>query len=412
MRSVRPRFGKPAATQSTFRPKVSTPSFSSQPKKNVPGRGPLSDPVLLTPGPLTTSLSVKEAVLHDFGSRDQKFMDINKSIRERLLDIAEVTADQYVAVPIQGSGTFAVEAAIGTLTHPTKSKVLVLANGAYGLRMAKICQYLKRKYVLLQKNEDEAINAEEVESILKKDPEITHVGVIQSETTSGIINPVDQIGEVVQKFSKKFIVDAMSSFGVIGLDTKNVNYDAIIASSNKCLEGLPGMAFAITKKSTLEQCQGNSHSLALDLYDQNIQMNQTNQWRFTPPTHVIVSFEQAIQEYLAEGGRKGRNQRYVENCNTLISGMRQLGFKTLIADHLQGPIIVTFHMPADKNFHFQTFYDRLKDKKYVIYPGKLTVAPSFRIGCIGRIFKSDILDALKVIEETLKEMKVTNCGPQ
>eukprot|EP01097_Dermamoeba_algensis_P000980 TRINITY_DN1363_c0_g1_i2.p1 TRINITY_DN1363_c0_g1~~TRINITY_DN1363_c0_g1_i2.p1 ORF type:complete len:390 (-),score=79.15 TRINITY_DN1363_c0_g1_i2:45-1214(-) len=376
-----------------------------------PMRSFSKDPVLLTPGPLTTSLSTKEAALHDYGSRDQRFLDINSRIRKSILDIAGVGHDKYVTVPVQGSGTFAVEATIGTLTNTETSKILVLANGAYGIRMGRICQYLKRKHTVVSKNEDEIVTPQDAEKALSADPSITHVGVIHSETTSGVLNPVDEIGKVVQKYQKKFIVDAMSSFGVIGLDTKNINYDAIVASSNKCLEGLPGMAFAICKKSTLEQCQGNSHSLALDLFDQNKGFSENNQWRFTPPTHVIAAFDQAIKEYNEEGGREGRYRRYRENCQVLVDGMRALGFKTLLPDETQGPIIVTFHMPKDPRFNFQKFYDSLKEVGYVIYPGKLTVAPSFRIGCIGRIDKSDIKGALKAIVATLKEMQVTECGP-
>ena len=368
------------------------------------------DPWLLTPGPLTTSLSVKQAMLRDFGSRDHEFIAINARVRKKLVDIAGGGND-FVCVPMQGSGTFAIEAAIGTLLPPD-GKALVLINGAYGKRMARICDYHARAHDYLEWPEDSPNDAGDVEEKLAADPSLTHVFGVHCETTSGILNPVERIGEVCARHGKPFIIDAMSAFGAIDLDAGKSPFDALVASSNKCLEGVPGMGFVIVRRELLSRSEGNSPSLSLDLYDQWKAMEANAQWRFTPPTHCIVALEQAIREHEAEGGVAGRGARYRRNCEILVSGMRALGFETLLPDDLQAPIIVTFHMPADPAFDFKTFYDSLNAKGYVIYPGKLTVAESFRIGCIGRLGAREMEGALEAIRRTLKEMGVSRCGPE
>ena len=367
------------------------------------------DPYLLTPGPLTTALATKEAMLHDWGSRDSEFIAANAGVRERLVTIAGGQGT-HVCVPMQGSGTFAVEAALGTLV-PRDGKALILINGAYGVRMSKILDYMGRSYVTHETPEDVPPEAADVDAILSADPAITHVLVVHCETTSGILNPVEAIAEVVQGQNRNLIVDAMSAFGAIGLDSREVPYDAILASSNKCLEGVPGMGFAIIRQSALEACQGNSHSLALDLYEQWVSMEKNKQWRFTPPTHVVIAFAKALDLYDAEGGREGRYGRYSNNCKILVEGMRARGFETLLPDALQAPIIVTFHTPADPKFHFETFYEALRRQGFVIYPGKLTVADSFRIGCIGQLGESEMLGVLAAIDQTIEEMGVTDRAP-
>ncbi len=368
------------------------------------------DPWLLTPGPLTTSLSVKQAMLHDFGSRDHEFIAINARVREKLVAIAGGGND-FVCVPMQGSGTFAVEAAIGTLMPP-EGKALILINGAYGRRMARICDYYRRAYDVLEWPEDTPNDADAVEERLAADPSLTHVFGVHCETTSGILNPVERVSEVCARHRRRFIIDAMSAFGAIELNASKTPFDALVASSNKCLEGIPGMGFVIVKREFLSRSEGIAPSLSLDLYDQWKAMEANAQWRFTPPTHCIVAFDQAIREHEAEGGVAGRGARYRRNCRILVSGMRALGFETLLPDELQAPIIVTFHMPADPAFDFKTFYDALNAKGYVIYPGKLTVAESFRIGCIGRLGEKEMKGALEAIRATLKEMGVSRCAPE
>jgi len=377
--------------------------------KTPAGDLPEDDAWLLTPGPLTTSMATKEAMLHDWGSRDAAFIDANARVRQRILKVANAR-DTHVCVPLQGSGTFAVEATLGTLV-PRNGKALIVINGAYGHRMVRILDYMGRRYSILETPEDTPPDPAEVDGFLARDESITHVLVVHCETTSGILNPVEAIAEVVAKRDRRLIIDAMSSFGAIPLDAAVVPFDALIASSNKCLEGVPGAGFAIIRKTALEAAKGNSHSLSLDLHDQWVAMEGNGQWRFTPPTHVIVALDAAIEQFEEEGGVAGRNARYSANCRALVDGMRRLGFATLLPDDLQAPIIVTFKIPADAAFDFEAFYDRLKDRNYVIYPGKLTVAPSFRIGCIGHLGVAQIEGALRAVEEVLGEMGVTQCGP-
>jgi len=367
------------------------------------------DPWLLTPGPLTTSSATKEAMLHDWGSRDATFIETNQRVRDNLLKIAEAEGS-HVCVPVQGSGTFAVEATIATLL-PRDGKALVLINGAYGKRMVKIIEYLGRAYAVLETPEDTPPSLIDLDDTLSNDADITHVLVVHCETTSGILNPIKEIADIVEKHKRHLIIDAMSAFGAIALSARNVRFDAVMASSNKCLEGVPGMGFSIIRQSELEKCKGNAHSLSLDLYDQWVTMEDTKQWRFTPPIHVIVAFDKAMEQFFEAGGVDGRNSRYSNNRKVLVDGLREMGFETLLPDHLQAPIIVTIKMPADPAFDFQTFYDRLKDQGYIIYPGKLTVAPSFRIGCIGALNETHMNGVLEVIRQTVADMGIKTGAP-
>ena len=367
------------------------------------------DPWLLTPGPLTTSRAVKEAMLHDWGSRDAEFIKLNARVRDRLVELAGGQGT-HVCVPLQGSGTFIVEAAIGTLLPPA-GKLVMLVNGAYGKRIVRICEYLRCPCVVLETPEDRPVDPAALDAALAADQGITHVGVVQCETTSGVLNPVEAVAAVTARRGRRLLVDAMSAFGALPLDAASVPYDALVASSNKCLEGVPGVGFAIVRQSALEEARGNAPSLSFDLYDQWIAMEQTRQWRFTPPTHVLAALDQALAEHAAEGGIAGRGARYASNCRILVEGLRALGFETLLPDRLQAPIIVTVRMPGDPKFNFESFYDRLSRRGYVIYPGKLTVADSFRIGCIGRIGETEMRGVLRAIGQILAEMGVTRCAP-
>ena len=297
--------------------------------------------------------------------------------------------DTHVAVPLQGSGTFVVEAMLGCFV-PANGKLLLLVNGAYGKRMAKMCDYLGRAYEVLEYAEDQVVSITDLDHTLAKDAAITHVAVVHTETTSGILNPLKEVANVVEKHKRGLLVDAMSAFGAIPVSTKEIQFDALCASSNKCLEGAPGMGFCIARQNALEQTKGNSPSLSLDLYEQWQGMEANGQWRFTPPTHVLLAFDQAMNEFDEEGGTAGRGGRYQDNCRVLVDGMRQLGFQTLLPDEVQAPNIITFHMPNDENFDFAEFYELMRQQGYVIYPGKLTVADSFRMGCIGRLGEKDM----------------------
>ncbi|MDH3716053.1 MAG: 2-aminoethylphosphonate--pyruvate transaminase [Gammaproteobacteria bacterium] len=367
------------------------------------------DPWLLTPGPLTTSASVKSAMLNDWGSRDSAFIAINAQMREQLVALAGGEGT-HVCVPLQGSGTFTVEATIGTLV-PSDGKAAILINGAYGQRIARICDYYARRYVTLESAEDVPNDPAALDRLLAQDAEITHVVAVHCETTSGILNPIEAIAETTARHGRALIIDAMSAFGALAIDAAEVAFDALVASSNKCLQGVPGMGFAIIRRAALEACAGNSPSLSLDLHAQWTAMEGNGQWRFTPPTHVIVAFHKALQEHAQEGGVAGRHRRYQHNLDVLVQGMRDLGFVTLLPDELQAPIIVTFHVPDEANFVFEKFYARLVDRGYVIYPGKLTVADTFRIGCIGELGEAEIHGALQAIADVLAEMGVANRAP-
>ena len=366
------------------------------------------DALLLTPGPLTTSRSVKAAMLHDWGSRDAEFLRINREVLEWLPPIVNAAAT-HVTVPVQGSGTFAVEAMLTSLV-PADGAVLVLINGAYGHRAKRILEIARRGVVVHETAEDTPPDLAAVERILASTPGITHVFAVHCETTSGILNPVAEIGALAAKHGKSFLLDSMSAFGALPLDADAVHADAIAASSNKCIEGVPGLGFVLCRREALARAAGNATTLALDLHDQWQAFEKTGQYRFTPPIHVIVAFHQALEEFRAEGGQPGRGARYAANGRVLVEGMRALGFRTLLPDALQAPIIVTFHMPRDPRFVFQRFYDALKDRGYVIYPGKLTVADSFRIGCIGRLYPEQMAGALAAVREVLAEFGMTDAA--
>jgi len=374
-----------------------------------PAASETGDPLLLTPGPLTTSASVKQAMVHDWGSRDQGFIAINRMVLEKIVELAGAQGT-HVTVPVQGSGTFAVEAMITSFV-PRTGKLLVVINGAYGQRAKKIAEIAGRAVATYETPEDTPPDLARLEAMLVADPAITHVFAVHCETTSGILNPIAEIAALVKKQGRRLLVDSMSAFGAIEIDARSVYYDALAASSNKCLEGVPGLGFVVCRSSALAECKGQATTLVLDLFDQAEGFAKTGQYRFTPPIHVIVALGKAIEEHAAEGGMAGRGKRYRENAKVLIDGMRAMGFQTLLPNDLQAPIIITFHMPTDPKFVFQNFYDGLKDRGYVIYPGKLTVADSFRMGCIGRLYPDHMRGALAAVREVLDEMRVTNGGP-
>jgi len=315
----------------------------------------------------------------------------------------------HVCVPIQGSGTFAVEAMLGTFV-PRDGKLLILVNGAYGRRMARMCEYSGRAFIEYETAENTPPDPAELDRLLAADPAVTHVAAVHCETTSGILNPIEAIADIVARRGRRLLIDSMSAFGALPIDARKIPYDALAASSNKCLEGVPGIGFIVARRDALERCEGNAPALSLDLYDQWRFFGRSGQWRFTPPTHVIGAFGKALELHAAEGGVAGRGARYRRNCTLLVDGMRALGFETLLPDALQAPIIVTFHMPADPRFKFDAFYDRLSEKGYVIYPGKLTIAETFRIGCIGALGEAEMTGAVAAIGATLAEFGVADCS--
>ena len=370
----------------------------------------LGEPFLLTPGPLTTSYQVKAQMLRDWGSWDDDFRAMTQEMRDRLLALIGDGAEAFDCVPMQGSGSFSVEAMLGTFI-PTSGKALVLANGAYGQRSAQTLQYLNRDHIILDKGDYLPPRGEMVAQILAQDPAITHVVAIHCETSSGILNPIEEVSQATYAAGRALLIDSMSAFGALPLDANQIRYEALVSSANKCIEGVPGFGFVIARKTALEAAKGNSHSLCLDLHAQWAHMNKTGQWRYTPPTHVVAAFLEALRAHEAEGGVAARGARYSQNRDVIVEGMRSLGFETLLKDRWLSPIIVTFFCPADPKFKFEHFYALMKKKGFIIYPGKLTKLDSFRIGCIGQLDAHTMRQVVCAAQETLNEMDVSDGAP-
>ena len=367
------------------------------------------DAILLTPGPLTTTLRTKLAMLRDWGSWDTDFNALTAEVRRQLLAIVH-GEDTHVVVPLQGSGTFSVEAAVATVV-PRHGHVLVLDNGAYCKRLGKLATLMGRRTTVLARAEDAPVSAAELEAALDADPSITHVGFIHCETGTGVLNPLAEVSEVCRRHGKGLIVDAMSSFAALPIDAREVTFDALIAASGKCLEGVPGMGFVFIRQAVLDGCAGNSHSLSMDLHDQHVYMGKTGQWRFTPPTHVVAALAEAIRQFVEEGGQPARLARYTDNCTTLVDGMAALGFEPFLKPDVQAPIIVTFHAPAHEAYDFRRFYEAAKARGFILYPGKLTTVETFRVGCIGAIGRNEMKQAVAAVADALREMGIPNGAP-
>lgn len=365
------------------------------------------DKLLFTPGPLTTSEAVKSAMLRDLGSRDHEFINTVKSVRADLLELGGVSKESgFESILMQGSGTFGIESVI-TSVVPENGQVLVIINGAYGERISKIVKIHRIRQIRLVYEEDQVPSLSDIEKELQENASITHVAVIHCETTTGIINPIAEIGGLVKKYNKTYIVDAMSSFGAVPVNVKDAGIDFLISSSNKCIEGVPGFSFIIANRDALMKAQGIAQNLVLDLYAQWEGLEKDGQFRFTPPTHAILAFRQAVDELKKEGGVQGRAKRYSQNHLRLVEGMRKLGFREYLAPEKQGYIITSFHYPVDTNFDFKDFYNRLNSMGQVIYPGKLSKVDCFRIGNIGQIYPDDIQVLLDCIDNVIKDMNIS-----
>lgn len=371
---------------------------------------PTKDPYLLTPGPLTTSPEVKQAMLRDWGSWDDDFRAMTAELRQRLVDLLGDGKADYDCVPLQGSGTFVVEAMLASFV-PKDGKVLALCNGAYGKRAVEILRYLGRAHEVIDMGDYAPPRGWQVAERLERDPAITHVIVIHCETSSGILNPLQEIAEAVSAAGRALLIDSMSAFGAIPLCPAQIPFQAAVSSANKCIEGVPGFGFVLARRDALQAAQGNSHSLSLDLHAQWRAMEATGQWRFTPPTHVVAAFLAALHAHAAEGGVMGRGARYLRNREVLVAGMRDLGFATLLEDAWLSPIITTFFCPADPAFTFTTFYDRMKARGFILYPGKLTHAESFRIGHIGQVDAEVMGAVVDAAGQVLTQMGVTSAAP-
>lgn len=365
--------------------------------------------LLLTPGPLSTSPTVRAAMWYDSCTWDNDYKHIVSSIRSSLLTLAHCDAAKYTTVLMQGSGSFGVESVLGSTIHREHHRLLILVNGVYGQRMVQMATVLALPHVVYAVQENETFNSIELERYLA-DAAFTHVAVVHCETTTGILNDIDVIAAIVKRHHKILIVDAMSSFGGIPLDIPSLKIDFLISSANKCIQGVPGFSFVICDREALQSCQHNAKSLSLDLFSQWEAMEKdAGKWRYTSPTHVVLAFQQALKELEIEGGIEARHQRYLQNQQCLASGMRALGFATYIDHALQSPIITTFLAPTcvpgtNKPFHFNSFYHYLKAKGFVIYPGKVTTRNTFRLGNIGHLFVADVQRFLGFVRQFCEEL--------
>ena len=364
-----------------------------------------ADKLLFTPGPLTTSTTVKATMLADVGSRDSGFIEMVRDIRRQLVALAGVSEDTHTAVLMQGSGTFGLESVLAS-TVPRDGKLLTIVNGAYGRRITAMAEMLDIATVMLEMPEDQTPLPTDVDLLLADDRTITHVSVAHCETTTGIINPVTEIGEIVHHHGRSYFVDAMSSFGAVPLHVDEAHIDYLVSSANKCIEGVPGFSFVIARTEALTATRGFARSLSLDLLAQYEGLEASGQFRFTPPTHVLRAFHRALVELDQEGGVEGRAARYRANYEVLVTGMRNMGFVEYLPVADQGYIITSFRYPDDANFDFDGFYQRLSARNFVIYPGKVSDADCFRIGTIGRIFRDDVENLVTAIGEVLDEMSV------
>lgn len=356
-------------------------------------------PLLLTPGPLTTTATVKASMQADHGTWDDDYKELTQWVRHELVAIANARQKDYTAVLMQGSGSFGVEATLGTAIPKQNATLLIAANGAYGERMMQMADYLNIAHVDLKVSETDPITHDLVATMLDAHPEITHFAMVHCETTTGILNPIETILPELQERHIVTIVDAMSSFGGVPIDLTALQADYLITSSNKCIQGVPGFSIVLAKRATLETTQYQARSLSLDLYDQYKTFEEHDgKWRFTSPTHVVYAFAQALRELADEGGITVRFRRYQKNEQLIREGLLALGYQVVIAEAVQSPIITSFLYPTD-DFDFRAFYNYLKDRGFLIYPGKVSKADSFRIGNIGDISKADVTRLLQIITD-------------
>lgn len=358
---------------------------------------------LLTPGPLTTSKKVKEQMLFDRCTWDDEYKVITQKIRKQLLEIAQASEEMYTSVLMQGSGSFGVESVLNSVINKA-DKLLIVSNGAYGERIITMAKYIGINYINYHTEYDKVFEINEIKNILNKDKSITHIAMVHCETTTGILNPIEEMAKIAKEYGKVLIIDAMSSLGGIPINVEKLGIDYLISSANKCIQGVPGFCFVIAKREKLLKCEGNSKSLCLDLYDQWKYMEKDGKWRFTSPTHVVAAFSKAIDELIEEGGVIARNDRYKNNNFILRKMLKYMGFEPYIRESLQSPIITTFLFPNTK-FDFNDFYNYVKTRGYVLYPGKLTETDTFRVGNIGEIYQDDIKKLCEIIGDYMGGQK-------
>ncbi|MBN8892797.1 MAG: 2-aminoethylphosphonate--pyruvate transaminase [Rhodospirillales bacterium 70-18] len=367
-----------------------------------------ADPLLLTPGPVSVSMTTKQVMLKDRASGGDEFhADINLA-RDYMVSLVNGQG-AYTAIPLPGSATYANEAVIAGLVPPG-GKLLIHTNGVYGDRLIEICAHAGVPYAAIRTQPFVPPTAAQFEAAILADPAITHVFVVHCETSTGVLNPVEAIAEVCKAHAKGLLIDAVASFGAMPLDARKLGFQAVTVSSNKCMQGVPGIGWSVVQKTALENARGNCRALVLDLWDQNQHMDRTNAFRFTPPTQVLAAFAQACREHAAEGGTEARLARYRANWRRLVDGMRQMGFATVVPDEYASPIVATFHNPDHPNFSFQKLFEGMKTRGFIIFPGRLALADTFRIGCMGDVTEADMAEAMAAVADTMREMGIGGLG--
>jgi len=367
-----------------------------------------ADPLLLTPGPVSTTRSVKAAMMRDRASGGDEFRTDLALARNYMVSVIHGEG-AYTAVPIPGSATYANEGVIAQLV-PAGGKLLIHTNGVYGDRLIEIASHLGKSYSVIRTAPFTPATAAQYEQAMEADSAITHVMTVHCETSTGVVNPLDTVAEVCRRHAKGLFIDAVASFGAMEIDARKLGFQAVTVSSNKCMQGAPGIGWAVVQKTALENARGHGESLVLDLWDQNQHMDRLSAFRFTPPTQIVAAFAQACREHAQEGGTAARLARYQRNWRRLVGGMRQMGFTTVVPDEFASPIVATFHNPDHPNFSFQALFEGMKKRGFIIFPGRLALADTFRIGCMGDVTEADMSEAMQAVAETLAEMGVHHLG--
>lgn len=367
-----------------------------------------ANPLLLTPGPVSVSMTTKQVMLRDRASGGAEFVADLQLARRYMVGLVNGGA-AYTAIPLPGSATYANEAVIASLV-PAGGKLLIHTNGVYGDRLVEICQHTGVPYAVIRTQPFTPPTAAQFEAAILADAGITHVMVVHCETSTGVMNPLEEIAAVCRAHTKGLFVDAVASFGAVAIDAPRLGLQAITVSSNKCMQGVPGIGWSVVQKTALENARGTCKSLVIDLWDQNQHMDRTNGFRFTPPTQVLAAFAQACREHEAEGGSPVRLARYQANWRRLVGGMRQMGFVTVVPDSAASPIVATFHNPKHPRFSFDALFEGMQRRGFIIFPGRLALADTFRIGCMGAVTEQDMAEAMQAVAETMTEMGITDLG--
>jgi 2-aminoethylphosphonate-pyruvate transaminase len=364
--------------------------------------------IILTPGPVTTSVPTKQAMLRDFTPNEPDLLALTAEFRQTLVELVNGQG-AYVTVPIQGTGNTANEATLGTLV-PRDRKLLIVNNGFYGERLKQIAGAIGVPYTALDLPITEPVGAGQLEAALAADPGISHLVVCHVDTGTGLLNPIEPIAALCRQRGVGLIIDAIASFGGLPLDAGSLAPEAIVLSPNKWLEGLPGIGLVLVRRVALEAAAGRCHSFCLDLHRQWRSFEEAGVWRFTPPGQAIAALVAALRQYASEG-RAARLQRVRGNWRCLVDGLRAQGFATVLPDEVASPVIATFHQPADPNYDRQRFFEAMWRQGFVIFRGSLTPFPSFRIGCMGAFDQKVMAEVVRAVRRAMTEMGVADGRP-